>query len=150
MIEIERKLKAAQASNTVEFLPDFLNFEDFMNHPDLPPYSDELVKYHVKEHFKDFHAKKGEVIGEILDREGKYEAAADEYLSETRKTNIEVEHSSIDFSIVIIGNKCRSVLENNYKLVNFNDQALANLMFIEDDEHIAFYGLEVVRKIIDF
>ena len=125
-----------------------MNFEDFMNHPELPPYSDELVKYHVKEHFRDFHAKKGEVVGEILDREGKYEA--EEYLGENRKTNIEVEHSSIDFSVVVIGDKCRSVLENNYSLVNFNDQALANLMYIEDEEHIAFYGLEVIRKIIDF
>lgn len=37
-----------------------------MNHPELPPYSDEPIKYHVKERFSDFHDKKLEVIGEIL------------------------------------------------------------------------------------
>ena len=148
MIEIEKKLRQSQASGSKEYMPEFLNFEDFMNHPDLPPYSDELVKYHVKERFTDFHDKKQEVIGEVLEREGKYEAS--EYLSENRKTNIEVEHSSIDFSLVIIGNKVRSVLEEKYRLVNFNDQALAGMMYIEDDEHLSWYGLEVIRKIIDF
>jgi hypothetical protein len=119
-----------------------------MNHPDLPPYSDELIKYHVQNRFTDFHNGKAEVIGEVLEREGKHEAT--EYLAENRKTNIEVEHSSIDFSLVIVGNKVRSVLEENYNLVNFNDQALAQLIYIEDDEFLSFYGLEVIRKIIDF
>jgi len=73
-----------------------------------------------------------------------------EYIAENRKTNIEVEHSSIDFSLVIVGNKVRSVLEENYQIVNFNDQALADRMYVEDPEHLNFYGLEVIRKIIDF
>ena len=37
-----------------------------MNHPDLPPYSDEMVKYHVKNYFVDFHNSKNEVISELL------------------------------------------------------------------------------------
>ena len=148
MMAIEEKLRASQASGSREYQPEFLNFEDFMNHPELPPYSDELIKYHVKERFNDFHDKKQEVVGEVLEREGKHEAS--EYLAENRKTNIEVEHSSIDFSLVIVGNKVRSVLEENYRPVNFNDQALANLMYIEEDAHLSFYGLEVIRKIIDF
>jgi len=118
MIEIEKRLRQSQASGD-DFEVEFLNFEDFMNHPDLPPYSDEKIKYHVKERFTDFHDKKLEVIGEILAREGKYEKA--EFTGENRANNIEVESSSIDFSTVIIGDKVRSILENNYNLVEFND-----------------------------
>jgi len=34
--------------------------------------------------------------------------------------------------------------------VNFNDNHLASVFFIEDEEYMNFYNLETVRKIIDF
>jgi len=145
--EIERRLRQSQASGE-EFKPEYCNFEDFLNHSDLPPYSDTMVKYHVKEKFRDFHNHQGEVINEILGREGKH--VKSEYLSETRAKNIEVEHSAIDFSVVIIGEKVRSVLEQGFHPVNFNDQNLANLFYIEDAEFLNFYDLEVTRKVVDF
>ena len=64
--------------------------------------------------------------------------------------NIEVEHSCIDFTTVIIGEKIRGVLEHNFKIVTFNDEELAALMYIEGEENLDFYDLEVVRKIVDF
>lgn len=67
-----------------------------------------------------------------------------------KERNVEVEHSCIDFTKVIIGEKIRSINENKFRPYSFNDQRLAELMMIEDDEYIEFYNLEVVRKIIDF
>jgi len=52
-------------------------------------------------------------------REGPHEQ--EEYVAETRAKNIEVEHSAIDFSTVIVGDKVRSVLENGFRPVCFND-----------------------------
>lgn len=64
--------------------------------------------------------------------------------------NVEVEHSCIDFTTVIIGEKIRGVLEKNGKLVTFNDEELAGMMYIEAEENLDFYDLEVVRKIVDY
>lgn len=64
--------------------------------------------------------------------------------------NVEVEHSCIDFTTVIIGEKIRGVLEQDFKIVTFNDEELATLMYIEEEENLDFYDLEVVRKIIDY
>ena len=63
---------------------------------------------------------------------------------------IEVEHSSINFDKVIIGEKIRNIQEFNYRHVQFNDNHLASIFFVEDDEHMDFYNLEAVRKVIDF
>lgn len=84
----------------------------------MPPFSDTPIKYQVKERFLDYHNKQGEVIKDVLAREGIHESQ--EYLSENRAKNIEVEHSAIDFSTVIIGEKIRSVLDKTNR-VNFND-----------------------------
>jgi len=64
--------------------------------------------------------------------------------------NVEVEHSCIDFTTVIVGEKIRGVLEQDFKKVTFNDEELAALMYIEAEENLDFYDLEVVRKIVDF
>jgi hypothetical protein len=40
----------------------FNNFEDFMNHPDLPPFLKDKKQYHVKERYKDYHNRENEVI----------------------------------------------------------------------------------------
>jgi hypothetical protein len=66
------------------------------------------------------------------------------------KRNVEVEHSAINFTKVIIGEKIRGIQEHDYRQVNFNDNHLAGIFFIEDEEYIEFYNLEAVRKIIDF
>lgn len=117
--QIEVKLRESQADGEKEFKPEFCNFEDFLNHPDLPPFADTAVTYEVIEKFRDFHNRPGEVVQKVLAREGRHEKQ--EYVSETRAKNIEVEHSAIDFSTVIVGEKVRSVLEKGFHPVNFND-----------------------------
>jgi hypothetical protein len=64
--------------------------------------------------------------------------------------NIEVEHSLIDFQKIIIGEKIRDVQEDGFRNVNFNDQHLASILYIENPAHIGFYKLETVRKLVDF
>ena len=34
--------------------------------------------------------------------------------------------------------------------LNFNDNHLASIFWVESEEHLSFYSLEAVRKIIDF
>lgn len=56
----------------------------------------------------------------------------------------------IDFTKVIIGEKIRNIQEHDHRHVNFNDNHLASIFYIENDEYLNFYNLEAVRKIIDF
>jgi len=44
----------------------YLNFEDFLNHPFLPPFMKSKVSYHAKEEFEDFHNYEEEIITEIV------------------------------------------------------------------------------------
>lgn len=41
---------------------EFCNFEQFLSHPDLPPFACERKAYHVKESFSDFHNAEVEII----------------------------------------------------------------------------------------
>jgi hypothetical protein len=70
--------------------------------------------------------------------------------SEGVEKNIEVEHSCIDFTIMIIGKKVRGVLEDNKWNIQFNDEELADMIYIEADEFIEFYNLDIIRKLIDY
>ena len=83
---------------------------------------------------------------------GNQPAAADkEVKSEVfQHKNVEVEHSLIDFQKIIIGEKIRDVQEDGFHGVNFNDQHLASIFFLEPDHQVEFCNLETVRKIIDF
>jgi hypothetical protein len=45
--------------------------------------------------------------------------------------NIEVEHSCIDFTTLIIGEKIRAILEHDFKEITFNDEELATMLYIE-------------------
>jgi len=56
----------------------------------------------------------------------------------------------IDFQKVIIGEKIRDVQEEGFRVVDFDDQHLASILFLEDDSHINFYNLETIRKLVDF
>ena len=69
---------------------------------------------------------------------------------DTDDKTIEVEHSCIDFTILIIGLKVRGVLEDNKWNIQYNDEALADMLYIEDEEFIEFYNLDIVRKLIDY
>ena len=40
----------------------YLNFEDFLNHPHLPPFMATKVNYHEKHDFKDYHNTEDEII----------------------------------------------------------------------------------------
>lgn len=51
---------------------------------------------------------------------------------------------------MVIGEKIRGCLEENRWNKQFNDEALADMLYIEDDEHIEFYNLDIVRKLIDY
>jgi len=46
----------------------YLNFEDFLNHPFLPPFLSSKVNYHAKESFDDFHNSEQEIIQEIVNK----------------------------------------------------------------------------------
>lgn len=78
------------------------------------------------------------------------DAVAAKEAAEKKKNNIHVEHSCINFTKVIIGEKIRNIQENDYTLVNFNDNHLASIFYVEDEEFLEFYDLEAVRKITDF
>ena len=45
---------------------EFLNFEDFLNHPHLPPFLATKVNYLAKDNFRDFHNYEEEIIMEIV------------------------------------------------------------------------------------
>ena len=138
----------------------YLNFEDFLNHPFLPPYLASKVNYHAKENFDDFHDFEQEIIGEIVNKNPymtwNVQTFAEDDLVEKRKKemrkekNIEVEHSCIDFQKVIIGDKLRAIQEEDFKHVNFNNNHLADIFMVNDDDYIEFYNCEAVRKIVDF
>ena len=141
--KIEEQLAASLAHGEKQFKHTFLNFEDFLNHPDLPPFASEPISYHMKERFKDFHNSEQEVIREVVDKDpymtwGVQNFKEDPYAPKkpTVEKNIEVEHSAIDFQKVIIGEKVRNVLEHGFRHVNFNDQHLARIIYVEEDEHI--------------
>jgi len=125
-LQIEKLLKESLAKGEKQLKHEYCNFEDFLNHPDLPPFARDRVSYHVMERCKDYHNKEKEVISNIV--------AHDPYMTwgvagfgEEKVTwpkyerNVEVEHSCIDFTKVIIGEKIRSMNEHNYKPFEFND-----------------------------
>jgi len=51
---------------------------------------------------------------------------------------------------MIIGIKVRGVLEDNEWNIQYNDEKLADMLYIEDEEHMEFYNLDIVRKLIDY
>lgn len=69
---------------------------------------------------------------------------------EEEQKNVEVEHTAINFSKIIIGEKIRYIQEHDYRHVVFNDNHLASIFWVEDEEYLSFYDLDAVRKIIDF
>ena len=133
---------------------EFCNFEDIMTHPDLPPFARKRVQYHVKETFQDFHNSEQELINEIVMKDPYMTWNIQNFGDGSHKVgpskNIEVEHSLVDFQKVIIGEKVRGYQEGIFHNINFNDQHLAQIMYVEPEEHINYYNLETVRKIIDF
>ena len=72
------------------------------------------------------------------------------FFGEEDENQIEVEHSCIDFTILIIGLKIRGVLEDNKWNIQYNDEELASMLYIEDEEFIEFYNLDIIRKLIDY
>jgi hypothetical protein len=46
--------------------------------------------------------------------------------------------------------KIRGVLEDNRWNIQFNDEALSEMFYIEDEEFVEFYNLDIVRKLIDY
>lgn len=125
------------------------------------------VNYHAKENFDDFHNTEQEIITEIVNQNPymtwSVQTFEDDDNSDKKKStlanlrgpvvkekNIEVEHSCIDFQKVIIGDKLRAIQEDNYEKVNFNDNHLADIFMINDEDYIEFYNCEAVRKVVDF
>jgi hypothetical protein len=51
---------------------------------------------------------------------------------------------------MIIGDKVRGIQEKNFQQVNFNDNHLADIFLIENEDHIDFYNCDAVRKVVDF
>jgi len=133
---------------------EFCNFEQFLSHPDLPPFAAQRKSYHAKSSFSDFHNAEQEMITEIVEKDPYMTWGVQNYDTEATKVfsqkNIEVEHSMIDFQKVIIGEKIRDVQEEGFRVIDFDDQHLASILYIEDDAHISFYNLETIRKLVDF
>jgi hypothetical protein len=48
---------------------EFCNFEQFLSHPDLPPFASQRKQYHVKSNFADFHNSEQEIISEIVEKD---------------------------------------------------------------------------------
>lgn len=132
----------------IPYKPMFCNFEDFTQHPRLPPFSNARITYHLVEKFQDFHNHEVEVLKEVVETEPEAQWGVETGIGSEK--NFEIEHSYIDFQKLIIGEKIRGIQEQNFKNINFGDQHLANVIFIEDDEHLEFYNLESIRKVIDF
>jgi hypothetical protein len=66
----------------------------------------------------------------------KYRKVEEEVIEADIAKNIEVEHSVINFEKVIIGEKIRNIQEFNHRHVNFNDNHLASVFWVEDEEYI--------------
>lgn len=127
LVQIEKLLRQSQANGEKQFKHEYCNFEDFLNHPDLPPFAHDRVGYHVMERCKDYHNKEQEVIQQVVDKDpymtwGVAGFEEESKIQQAKKErNVEVEHSCIDFTKVIIGEKVRSVQEDKYRLFDFND-----------------------------
>jgi len=143
----ERERDMYKASH-VPYKPMFCNFEDFTAHPKLPPFSNARITYHLIEKFQDFHNHEVEVLKEVIESEPEAQWGVEHGIGTDK--NFEIEHSYIDFQKLIIGEKIRGIQEQNFKNINFGDHHLANVIFIEDDEHLEYYNLESIRKVIDF
>jgi hypothetical protein len=262
--QIVKLQKAALGSGKKELRDTFCNFEDFLNHPDLPEFYSEKITYNLVERYNDYENRDDEIVGDInhklihasmaaqeaaeeeerereeeeiemrmiaappAQRESSREASSpapkvqkkatkptpkskgkssprktasprpnvafkkaaddsDEFdeggsfeydggakesswkfwkgkkvttfmdekdhscgFGEENTKTVEVEHSCVDFTILVIGKKIRGVLEENKWNIQFNDEALADMMYIEDEEHEDFYHLDIVKKIIDY
>lgn len=145
---IKEREKDMYKASHVPYKPLFCNFEDFTQHPKLPPFSNARITYHLIEKFQDFHNHEVEVLKEVIESEPEAQWGVE--LGIGTEKNFEIEHSYIDFQKLIIGEKIRGIQEQNFKNINFGDQHLANVIFIEDDEHLEYYNLESIRKVIDF
>lgn len=44
----------------------YLNFEDVINHPDLPPFLSKTKNYYTKYRFKDFHKENREIVNDLV------------------------------------------------------------------------------------
>lgn len=86
------------------------------------------------ENFKDHHNSEMEIIEEIVSKDPYMTWGVENFEQKASKVfvnkDIEVEYSLVDFQKVIIGEKVRDVLEGGFRGINFNDQHLAEIMFI--------------------
>lgn len=127
--------------------------EDFIIHPELPPFVSETVQYHIKDDFLDFHNSEIETINYVIDKDPYMRRGIYSYRDKSeieQKRDVEVEHSMMDFQKLIIGEKIRGYNNGKFININFNHQYLAGILNLEDDKDIDFYKLETVRKLVDF
>lgn len=79
----------------------FCNFEDFICHPDLAPFSSEQVHHHVMQDFTDYHNYEEELYEEVIKEDPYMTWAVNSYEDashyQTKDKKYEVEHSLIDF-----------------------------------------------------
>lgn len=64
--EIEMDNQKSLASGDKQLKSKFLNFEDFLNHPHLPPFLATRMNTIAKDKFRDFHDFEHEIIQEIV------------------------------------------------------------------------------------
>lgn len=83
----------------------------------MPPFARDECSYHVKERYRDYHDREHEVIEEVVAKNpymtwgvASFDDGRDGGKFDYER-NIEVEHSCIDFTSVIIGEKVRGILE---------------------------------------
>lgn len=63
--QIEKLQKAALGSGKKELRDAFCNFEDVLNHPDLPEFYSQKITYNLVERYNDYENRDDEIVGDI-------------------------------------------------------------------------------------
>lgn len=105
-------------------------------------FSDSPMEYFCINGFKSMHNHEKELTSLIIQKDQE---------KDNDEKNIEVEHMSINFEMLIIAEKIRATEQGDdlSKLV-FNDLYYSTLLIDQEDTNQDFYQKETVQKMIDF
>ena len=103
----------------------FCNMEQPLKSPNLPVFSNKSIEYFCLNDFKNMHNHEKELTNMIIDHDN---------AKETDDKNIEVEHMSINFEMLIIAEKIRAIEQgNDPKKLTFDDLYFSNLMIDQEE-----------------
>lgn len=116
------------------------NLENFFTDERLPLKSDEERENFQQANFDDINTAQHEIISYIAKRDA----------AKNEERTIAVEHSTMDFQYMIIGEKLKYDAKSAGRKFVFDNLYLANLMIQEDEANVNFYEQDAIQKIIDF